>query len=66
MNADVQDILKTVKKAGWTVDRTNSGHFRLRAPDPKIPLIYAPYSPSDKRGLKNLKALLRKCGVDIR
>lgn len=66
MNSDVKDIIKTVKQLGWEVDRTNSGHFRLRSPNPAVPLIYAPYSPSDKRGLKNLKALLRKYGVDIR
>jgi predicted RNA binding protein YcfA (HicA-like mRNA interferase family) len=65
VNHDIQGILKAVKKLGWEVERTNSGHFRLRAPDRTVPLIYVSYSPSDKRGTKNIKALLRKYGVAV-
>jgi len=65
VNREVQDIIKKVERLGWAVTRTNSGHWLLRSPDPRVPLIYAPHSPSDWRGLKNLKSLLRRYGVTV-
>jgi predicted RNA binding protein YcfA (HicA-like mRNA interferase family) len=65
MNRDIQAILDAAKKAGWSVTKTNGGHWQLRSPDKRVPLIVAPNSPSDWRGLKNLKSLLRKNGVFV-
>ena len=65
MNRDISDILDAVKKAGWTVSKLNGGHWQLRSPDKRVPIIVAPSSPSDWRGLENLKSLLRRHGVKI-
>lgn len=53
LKRDLKEILARVKEAGWTVDVTGGGHLRLAPP------------ASEYRGLRNLRAMLRRRGLAL-
>jgi predicted RNA binding protein YcfA (HicA-like mRNA interferase family) len=56
---DLHRLLTAARERGWQVDKTHSGHMRLRHPNGAQ--IFCPTTPSDAvHGLKNLKADLQR------
>lgn len=62
---EIKAIIRQLEDQGWTVEIRRGGHYRAKAPDGKG-IAFFPVTPSDHRGLKNLKADLRKLGAKIR
>lgn len=56
-------LVEAAIAAGWTLERTGSNHLKLKAPDGKI--VFLPSSPSDWRGAKNARSLLRRYGLEV-
>lgn len=50
--------------AGWEIRRTASNHFAWRAPEGRA-LIVSAGTPSDWRSARNLRARLRRAGLDV-
>jgi hypothetical protein len=63
MKRDLKEILAKLTRAGWEARVTGSGHWRLRAPSGA--LIFTASTPSDYRGLANLRARLRRAGAPV-
>lgn len=58
---DVRAIIRSARRAGWSVGFTNGGHLRFHAPSGVT--IYAASTPSDPRSIANLRAHLKRCGL---
>lgn len=53
------EILRWLDRQGFTCSRTRGGHLRIIHPR-MSGAVYAPSTPSDHRGAKNMMALLRR------
>lgn len=60
---DLKDLIAICVRAGWTCERSGGGHWRLRSPSGA--LVFCPSTPSDARGLLNLRAKLRQKGAPL-
>lgn len=59
MNKDMKAVLKAAEARGWTVtQRTGSGHLRLVKPGCRP--VFAPSTPGEYRGIKNLESQIRR------
>ena len=59
---EVMALLRIAEEQGCTWDTTGKGHYRVRAADRRVIALTAG-TPSDRRGLKNFRADLRRGGV---
>jgi hypothetical protein len=48
--------------SGWAITRCGSGHLRWAPPGGGAP-VFTPASPSDGRGVRNVRAKLRRAGL---
>jgi hypothetical protein len=48
-----EDVENAARQQGWTVDRTERGHRRLRPPDKSRPVVIGPGTTSRHRGRFN-------------
>jgi predicted RNA binding protein YcfA (HicA-like mRNA interferase family) len=55
----MKEARRALARAGFTARLTRGGHWRFEHPLMDGP-VFAPGTPSDHRGLKNLRALLRR------
>ena len=62
---DLKKILQEAKRQGWRVVLLESGHYRLYAPDGEH-IVDASGTPSDRRGLDNMLAQMRRYGFKWR
>lgn len=62
LRKDLLDLIRKAMAAGWEVKKTGGGH--LKWVSPKGEVVFSPYSPSDYRGFKNMKAHLRRAGLE--
>lgn len=60
---ELSALLRRARAAGWSTTKARK-HWRLAAPD-GIGLIYCSATPSDRRAIKNLRALLRQRGLKL-
>jgi len=60
---DTADLLTCVKRAGGTVRRSRSGHWKVYAGTRLVTVIAG--STGDRRSLRNARAQLRRAGLDI-
>jgi predicted RNA binding protein YcfA (HicA-like mRNA interferase family) len=60
---DLRDIESAAREQGWRVERNKKGHPVFYHPDPNGPAITASGTPSDRRAILNLLALLKKAGL---
>ena len=62
---DLTDGITRAERAGWSVEKTRGGHLRF-CPPAKLggPCLYTASTPSDRRGLDNFRAQLRRAGLD--
>lgn len=62
MNRDLRRLLHAAEAQGWTI-RKGSKHFQLFSPDGET-IITVGGTPSDPRTKKNLRAMLKRAGVE--
>jgi transcriptional/translational regulatory protein YebC/TACO1 len=63
--SDLGQLLKKAEEAGWTVVQgKRSSHYKLYAPDGKT-IVTCGSTLSDHRAIKNIRAMLRRNGVDV-
>ena len=60
MRKDVQHYLRSLRRSGWTVSKTATGRGHIRIVSPTGQVLTAPSTPSCYRGLRNLKADVRR------
>ncbi len=62
---DFRELFDKATTAGWRVERTGGNHVRLLSPDRSVPPVITSSTPSDPRAIKNLRAMLRRYGLDV-
>lgn len=64
-NKEITDVVRSLRKQGFTVVQTRGGHLEVFAPgsdlDGRADATFAG-TPSDHRGLDNMRAVLRSIG----
>jgi predicted RNA binding protein YcfA (HicA-like mRNA interferase family) len=55
----MKEARRHLARNGFIATKTSGGHWRFDHPDMDGP-VFAPDTPSDHRGIKNLHALLRR------
>jgi hypothetical protein len=60
---DYRRLVKAAIEQGWMPKVDGRGHTRLSKPGHRP--LYVAFSPSDKRGLKNTVAQMRREGIDV-
>uniref|UniRef100_UPI0005A2DB0E type II toxin-antitoxin system HicA family toxin n=1 Tax=Bradyrhizobium sp. (strain ORS 278) TaxID=114615 RepID=UPI0005A2DB0E len=55
----MKEVRRLLERHGFTMTKTRGGHWRFEHPDMDGP-VFAPDTPSDYRGTKNLFALIRR------
>lgn len=55
----MKETRRELGRLGFTATKTRGGHWRFEHPTMQGP-VFAPDTPSDHRGVKNLHALLRR------
>ena len=61
VHRELRPLVKAARNAGWDVSRTSGGHVRFDPPNGRP--VFGPWSASDWRSLKNLRAQLRRAGL---
>lgn len=60
---EVRRLIKEIEAAGGVVTRGKSGHYKVYLDGHLVGTL--PQTPSDRRGLLNARALLRRAGLQI-
>jgi len=55
----MKEVRRALERAGFSATKTRGGHWRFEHPQMPGP-VFAPDTPSDHRGIRNLMALLRR------
>ena len=55
----MKEARRELERQGFIASKTNGGHWRFDHPHMDGP-VFAPSTPSDHRGVKNLQAMLRR------
>lgn len=63
-NSDMRRLVKAARAEGWTVEPTKGSHVRFVSP--RGMQVIASGSVSDQRGIKNLRADLRRAGLKLK
>lgn len=58
-SSQTKEMRRELVRQGFTATKTRGGHWRFEHPQMEGP-VFAPDTPSDHRGMKNLFALLRR------
>lgn len=58
-SSQMKEVRRALTRAGFTATKTRGGHWRFEHPRMRGP-VFAPDTPSDHRGIKNLMAMLRR------
>lgn len=59
----LKSLISFAEDEGWTVTKTNGGHWRFAPPDKSQQLVTAAATSSDPRGMANLESQLRRSGL---
>lgn len=62
MNKDIQVLLRSLKNAGWIIERTTRNHYKVTK---GAEVVVLAGTPSDPRSLRNMRAELRRRGAQI-
>jgi predicted RNA binding protein YcfA (HicA-like mRNA interferase family) len=55
----MKEVRRSLERQGFTMSKTRGGHWRFDHPHMDGP-VFAPDTPSDHRGIKNMMAALRR------
>ena len=58
-SSQMKEVRRQLERQGFKARKTPGGHWRIEHPDMDGP-VFAPDTPSDHRGMKNLHAMLRR------
>ncbi len=58
-SSQMKEARRRLGRCGFSMTKTRGGHWRFEHPDMDGP-VFAPDTPSDHRGIKNLRAMLRR------
>ena len=58
-SSQMKQFRRALEKEGFTATKTRGGHWRFDHPAMDGP-VFAPDTPSDHRGLKNVRAMIRR------
>ena len=58
-SSQMREVRRQLERQGFIATKTRGGHWRFEHPD-MIGVVFAPDTPSDHRGIKNLQATLRR------
>lgn len=58
-SSQMKEVRRSLERHGYSVTKTKGGHWRIGHPAMSGP-VFAPDTPSDHRGIKNVMALLRR------
>jgi hypothetical protein len=56
--------LDQAEKEGWRV-KLGGKHYRMYPPDKDVPSVTIPASPGRGRAMANIRAQLRRCGLEV-
>ncbi|HUK68234.1 MAG TPA: hypothetical protein VLW50_05695 [Streptosporangiaceae bacterium] len=59
-----RELARLATASGWTITRCGSGHLRWAPPDGRC--VFTPATPTDGRGVWNVRAKLRRAGLGDR
>lgn len=59
--SDLDKLLKQLQRAGWRVEKTRGGHWKVWSPDGKAQVVTSS-TPSDRRSMANFRAQLKRAG----
>jgi hypothetical protein len=62
--SDLQQLIRRAVHQGWSVEQRPGGHLCWRPPGRGVQ-VFSASSPSDWRNLANLKASLRRAGLNV-
>lgn len=62
---ELKELVRIALDQGWRVEQLRSGHWRFLPPDRKLSPVVSAGTPSDWRGLKNLRADLKRRGLRL-
>lgn len=59
MSSEMRKLRRALQRDGFSVAKTRGGHWRFEHPEMLGP-VFGPDTPSDHRGVKNLRAELKR------
>ena len=63
MTRALRELVVAAERCGWRVLQLRSGHVQFRPP--VGPIVVASGTASDHRAIRNLKADLRRAGLEV-
>ena len=61
----IEIVIEKAWAQGWWCKASKKGHVKLYSPDGRY-IVTLPSSPSDFRGIRNARQLLKKYGLDLK
>lgn len=61
----IEILIEKAWAQGWWATKGRKNHVKLYSPDGRF-IVTMPSSPSDHRGIRNARQLLRKYGLDLK
>lgn len=58
-SSQMKGVRRVLARRGFSITKTRGGHWRIEHPDMDGP-VFAPDTPSDHRGVRNLLATIRR------
>lgn len=62
LKKELRKILRAAEKQGCAISITRNNHVKI---DTRNGIVFCAKTPSDRRGLLNLRAILRQKGLDL-
>jgi hypothetical protein len=63
MSSDMATLVRRLRKLKCKVDGGGSKHYQVRLPNGRT--VFMPSTPSDHRSIPNVRAQLRRAGLDL-
>lgn len=61
----LKNLITIAERADWTVSKTGGGHWKFVPPDKHQDIVHAPATSSDRRGVANVEADLKRSGLQL-
>ena len=65
LTSDLRQLVRDLRRQGFSVDRTRGGHLMVRCPDGRAVCTLSG-TPGDRRAHRNARAQLRRAGARLR
>jgi hypothetical protein len=62
-DSEIRKIHSIIEAQGFVISKTNSGHVRYLPPDPTMPIVIGAGTTCNKKGVRDLRARLRRSGA---